>query len=128
MGGKANQAQGKRFEAAVRLMFKAFGYTVERVNEIHGYTKGWDLHIKELPKMVVQVKATKTNSDLMRGLREARKNNPKALAWVCFHSFRRPRKRPEIRVAYTNRREGPPSITDVPGFFHVLESGEYPSG
>jgi hypothetical protein len=127
---KANKAAGSRFERAVRLAFERRGFTASRVCETHGRTRGWDIYVEELPEAVVQCKATKTKAALLNGLNEARKHNPGAKLWVCFHSYRPKGGRVTIRVAYTSSTTRAPSTTDPDGFFHVLRkaAGGYPDG
>jgi hypothetical protein len=122
---KANKASGSRFERAVVLAFRARGLTAERVDESNGFVRGWDIQVDKFPDMVVQCKATQTKAALLNGINEARKHNPGAQFWVCFHSFRPSGKKVQIRVAYSSRPEGPPSITDPDGFFHVLLRSHY---
>lgn len=127
----ANKAAGSRFERAVVAAFRMRGLHAARVDESSGHIRGWDIFVEQFPDMVVQCKATSTKAALLNGLEEARKLNPNRLFWVCFHSYRQKGKRAEIRVAYSSRVEGPPSITDSDGFFHVLmkalaEGEEYP--
>lgn len=117
---KVNKAAGSRFERAVVLAFQARGLDAERVDETHGFSRGWDIFVKSLPKMVVQCKATSTAAALLNGLAEAREHNPNELFWVCFHSYRPKGKPIEIRVAFSSRPSGPASIADADGFFHVL--------
>lgn len=131
--GKANKAQGSRWEGAVAQLFRTLGLEVERTDERDGYTKGWDLVVTSLPHMVIQCKATKTKAPLLTGLAEAREHNPGQLLWVCFHQHRVLKKGSyTYRVAFSSSMTDPPSITDMRGFFHVLQGaltrGEYPTG
>lgn len=132
--GKANQAAGSRWEGIVLQFFKKLGYTAYRVEEKHGYTKGWDIALKELPGLVIQCKSTQTKAALLNGLDEARTANPREIGWVCFHRFRvKKAKKGEhytYMVAYSSRPPGPVSITDLESFYHMMENkpGEYPGG
>ena len=129
---KANQRQGSSFENTIRNAFRLAGFPCEKVDESDGFNRGWDLCLKEFPQLVIQIKATQSKASLMVGLNEAREHNPRALLFVCIHSFRQKHKRPVIRVAYSSRRSGPASITDVACFMEILRragaAGEYLQG
>lgn len=123
---RGNQRKGRRFELAVRDAFRAVGFGVETLPEDDGYIRGWDLRITHpglLRNVVIQCKATQRKSDLLAGLNEARKHNPNRDLFVCIHSWRRPEKQPEIRVAFSSDPSinTPPSILDLNAFLIVLD-------
>ena len=123
---RGNQQKGRRFELAVRDAFRAAGFRVETLLEADGYIRGWDLkitHPRLLRNVVIQCKATQRKSDLLAGLNEAREHNPDRDLFVCIHSWRRPEKQPEIRVAFSSdpTLAVPPSILDLSAFLVVLD-------
>jgi hypothetical protein len=81
-----NVRRGRNFELTIQRTLKRHGYLVKRVNEVDGFSHGSDLLIMDTHwwNVPVQCKIGAEPKLGFRGLREARRANPKAPLVVCF--------------------------------------------
>jgi hypothetical protein len=107
---RAAYNRGRRHELWVRKKLADVGFDACRVNEISGFTTGFDIALRVYVKVLhcwswvfvrtaIQCKSTRTKADLRRGLNEARRGWPGAHLFVCIHRYHIPNKKPQLRIA-----------------------------
>jgi hypothetical protein len=81
-----NVRRGRNFELTIMRTLRRYGYGVNRVNEVDGFSHGSDLSLYGSPwrTVPIQCKIGAEPKLGFRGLREARRANPKAPMVVCF--------------------------------------------